>query len=193
MTINLEKGGTVDLEKETPGLKHVRVGMGWKASATDGTDFDLDASAFLLAPNGQCRQEEDLVFYKNKVSKDGAVIGADDNLKGSSGDTDDETIQVDLTRVDPGINRIMFTATIYHADQRKQNFGQVQKAYIRVINADNSEPILRYDLHESGGIATGIKFGELYRESGGTWNFRGIGEGVTGGLAQLVREFGLSG
>ncbi|GHU25697.1 chemical-damaging agent resistance protein C [Spirochaetia bacterium] len=191
MTINLQKGGKVDLTKTNPGLSKLIVGLGWDVNKYDGRgDFDLDASAFLLGANDRVTNEKDFIYYNNKKHTSGSVFSTGDNRTGK-GEGDDEQIKVDLALVPTEIQRIDFTVTIYEADARRQNFGQVANAYIRIINENTKEELIRYDLGEDFSVETAIVVGELYR-SGAEWKFSAIGSGFRGGLAALATNFGLS-
>ena len=163
MPISLKKGQKVSLTKDNPGLAHVVVGLGWDVNGFDtGGAFDLDAAAFLLGENGKTTRGEDFVFYGNLRHPSGAVEHLGDNLTGV-GDGDDEQIKVDLTRVPEQINRIAFTVTIYEAEERRQNFGQINNAFIRIYDETNGQELLRYDLGEDFSIETAAVFGELYK------------------------------
>lgn len=190
MAINLSKGQKVDLTKENPGLKKIMVGLGWDVNAFDsGADFDLDASAFMVASNGKCRTEKDFIFYGNLQHESEAVQHMGDNLTGE-GDGDDEQILVDLTKVPDHVEKIAFTVTIYDADKRRQNFGQVSNAYIRLVDETTNTEIIRYDLGEDFSIETAIVVGEVYRHNG-EWKFNAIGSGFQGGLAALCGHYGI--
>lgn len=190
MAISLNKGGRLSLSKEAPGLTKALVGLGWDARATDGAAFDLDASAFLLGADGKVRSEADFIFYNQLKSPCGSVQHTGDNLTGA-GEGDDEVIMVDLSRVPAEVQKIAFTVTIHEADARKQNFGQVSNAFIRVVNADNHTEITRYDLAEDASTETAMIFGELYRHSG-EWRFAAVGQGYAGGLAAMCRQYGIN-
>ena len=190
MPINLTKGQKVDLTKGTPGLTKLMVGLGWDVNAFDtGGSFDLDAAAFLLGENGKITRTEDFVFYGNLQHPSGAVEHLGDNLTGA-GDGDDEQIKVDLSKVPANIERIAFTVTIYDADVRRQNFGQVQNAYIHIQDMVSGADLIRYDLGEDFSIETAIVVGELYRHNG-EWKFNAIGSGFQGGLAALCGHYGI--
>ncbi len=190
MSINLTKGQKVSLTKGNPGLKKVVIGLGWDVNAFDsGADFDLDASAFLLGAAGKCRADSDFVFYGNLKHPSGAVEHTGDNLTGE-GEGDDESIKVDLSMLPADIEKIAFTATIYDAAARRQTFGQVSNAYIRIYDEITGQEILRYDLGEDFSIETAVVFGELYRHNG-EWKFNAIGSGYQGGLAALCGSFGI--
>ena len=190
MPISLKKGQKVSLSKDNPGLSRVVVGLGWDVNAFDtGGDFDLDTAAFLLGESGKVTRAEDFVFYGNLRHPSGAVEHLGDNLTGR-GDGDDEQIKIDLGRVPENITRIAFTVTIYEADERRQNFGQVANAFIRIVDEAKGEEILRYDLGEDFSIETAAVFGELYRHNG-EWKFNAIGSGFQGGLAALCGHYGI--
>ena len=190
MPINLSKGQKVNLTKGNPGLKNVVVGLGWDVNAFDtGGSFDLDAAAFLLGANGKVTKTEDFVFYGNLTHPSGSVQHVGDNLTGD-GDGDDEQIKINLANVPAEIEKIAFTVTIYDAEQRHQNFGQVNNAFIRIYNEDNGEELLRYDLGEDYSIETAVVFAELYRNNG-EWKFNAIGSGYSGGLAALCGSYGI--
>ena len=190
MPINLSKGQKVDLTKGNPGLKNVMVGLGWDVNAFDsGADFDLDAAAFMLGSNGKCPTEKEFVFYGNLTHPSGSVQHMGDNLTGE-GDGDDEQIKIDLTKVPADVTKIAFTATIYEPEQRRQNFGQVNNAFIRIYNEETGEEMLRYDLGEDFSIETAVVFGELYKNNN-EWKFNAIGSGYQGGLAALCANYGV--
>lgn len=190
MGVCLTKGQKVNLSKGNPGLKDVVVGLGWDVNQYDtGGDFDLDAAAFLLAGNGRVTRNEDFVFYGNLQHPSGAVTHLGDNLTGV-GDGDDEQIVVDLSLVPADITKIAFTVTIYDAEARRQNFGQVSNAFIRIYNKITGEEMLRYDLGEDFSIETAAVFGELYNHNG-EWKFNAIGSGYQGGLAALCGNYGV--
>lgn len=190
MPINLTKGQKVDLTKGNPSLKKIMVGLGWDVKAFDtGYDFDLDASAFLAGNNGKCPTEKEFIFYGNLEHSSGSVKHMGDNLTGE-GEGDDEQIIVDLTLIPSNISRIAFTVTIYDADKRRQNFGQVSNAYIRIVDEVSGAELIRYDLSEDFSIETAIVVGELYR-NGKEWKFNAIGSGFQGGLAALCAHYGI--
>jgi tellurium resistance protein TerD len=190
MAISLQKGGNVNLSKEAPGLKKIVIGLGWDPRATDGAEFDLDGSAFLLKTDGKVRADSDFIFYNNLKSTDGSVTHTGDNRSGA-GEGDDESIVVDLSRVPADIERISVGVTIHEADARRQNFGMVSKAFIRCVNADNNQEVARYDLSEDSSTETAMIFGEVYR-AGSEWKFKAIGQGFKGGLGPLARSFGVN-
>ena len=188
MPISLSKGQKVSLTKGNPGLKNVVVGLGWDVNMFDtGGSFDLDAAAFLLGENGKVTKPEDFVFYGNLGHPSGSVQHLGDNLTGE-GDGDDEQIKVNLSTVPPEVSKIAFTVTIYDAENRRQNFGQVRNAYIRIFNAETEEEIARFDLEEDYSVETVVEFGRLYRRNG-EWKFEAMGIGAKGGLESLVTKY----
>ena len=190
MPISLQKGQKVSLTKGNPGLTKVVVGLGWDVNAFDsGSAFDLDAAAFLLGANGKCPTERDFIFYGNLKHSTGAVEHMGDTLTGE-GDGDDEQIMVDLSKVPAAIERIAFTCTIYDAESRRQNFGMVNNAFIRIFDETNGQEMLRYDLGEDFSIETAAVFGEVYKNNG-EWKFNAIGSGYQGGLAALCANYGV--
>lgn len=190
MPISLKKGQKVNLTKDNPGLSKVVVGLGWDINQFDtGGAFDLDAAAFLTGSSGKVTGQDDFVFYGNLKHPSGAVEHMGDNLTGA-GDGDDEQIKVDLSKVPAEIEKIVFTVTIYEAEARRQNFGQINNAFIRIYNELTGEEILRYDLGEDFSIETAAVFGELYK-NGSEWKFNAIGSGYQGGLSALCASFGI--
>ncbi|MDR2198691.1 MAG: TerD family protein [Deltaproteobacteria bacterium] len=190
MAVSLVKGGNVSLVKEAPGLSVILVGMGWDVSGKEGVDFDLDASAFLLTENRKVRNSGDFIFYNNLSTNDGSVRHTGDNRTGE-GEGDDESIQINLLKLAPEVHTVSLTVTIHEAEARKQNFGQVNNAFIRIVNVDNGKEIARFDLTEDMSTETAMIFGEVYRQ-GSDWKFKAVGQGFTGGLAALCRNFGIN-
>ncbi|WP_312653131.1 TerD family protein [Aminipila sp.] len=191
MAISLAKGQKVDLTKGNPGLIKLMVGLGWDTNRYDGgADFDLDAVAFMLSAQGKVTTEADFIFYGNLKHPSGAVEHMGDNLTGE-GDGDDEQIMVDLSKVPANVEKIAFTVTIYDAETRRQNFGQVSNAFIRIIDDTKSEELIRYDLGEDFSIETAVVVGELYKHNG-EWKFNAIGSGFQGGLAALCTNYGVN-
>ncbi|GAB2867151.1 TerD family protein [Pseudoduganella ginsengisoli] len=190
MAISLQKGGNVNLSKEAPGLSKLVVGLGWDVRNTDGAAFDIDSSAFLLKADGKVRGDNDFIFYNNLKSADGSIVHSGDNRTGA-GEGDDETVTVDLAKVPADIDKISVCVTIHEAEARRQNFGQVQKAYVRCVNAANGQEIARFDLSEDGSVETSLVFGEVYR-NGSDWKFRAVGQGYKGGLGPLASSFGVN-
>lgn len=190
MPINLQKGQKVDLTKGNPGLTKLMVGLGWDTNKYDGgTDFDLDTAAFLLADTGKVSSSDDFVFYGNTQHPSGSVQHMGDNLTGT-GDGDDEQIHVVLASIPQNIQKVTFTVTIYDAEVRRQNFGQVSNAYIRIVDESTGTELIRYDLGEDFSIETAIVVAELYR-NGSEWKFNAVGSGFQGGLGALCGNFGI--
>jgi len=185
MAIDLTKGQRIDLGK---GLSKVGVGLGWDPNEGTGSDFDLDASAFMLGANKKLPKDEFFVFYNNQLSPDGAVESSGDDLTGGSSDGDDETLTVDLSKVDPKIQEIIFTVTIHDYATRKQNFGQVRNSFIRIYNAITNAEIAKYELDEDFSIETAVEFGRLYKR-GAEWKFEAMGIGYKGGLQYFVDKY----
>ena len=191
MGIQLSKGQRIDLTKNDPSLQRIIIGLGWDVKHFDGgQDFDLDASAFLLGADGKCRNDLDFIFYNNMQSTDGSVTHTGDNRTGE-GDGDDEQLKVDLSKVPASVDRIAITVTIHDAEARRQNFGQIANAFVRLVNEDTNNEVLRFDLGEDFSIETAVVFCELYRHQQ-DWKFNAVGSGYQGGLASLVRAYGLS-
>ncbi|WP_448663666.1 TerD family protein [Sphingomonas sp. CJ20] len=190
MAVSLSKGGNVSLSKEAPGLRGVKVGLGWDTRVTDGSAFDLDASVFLLDAGGKVRSDADFVFYNNKNGGNGSVVHQGDNTTGE-GSGDDEVVAVSLDKLPDDVQKLSFAVTIHEADGRRQNFGMVSNAYIRVVNADGGTEIARYDLSEDASTETAMIFGDLYRHNG-EWKFKAIGQGFAGGLGPLAQSFGVN-
>jgi len=190
MAISLQKGGNVSLSKQAPGLKRIRFGLGWDLRKTDGSAFDLDASAFVLDSAGKVLSDQHFVFYNNTQDPSGAVVHKGDN-HGGEGEGDDEALEIELGRVPADVQKIAFTVTIHEAEQRRQNFGQVGNAYIRLVNADTNSEVTRYDLAEDASTETAMIFGELYRH-GSDWKFRAVGQGFAGGLGPLAKNYGVN-
>lgn len=191
MAVNLVKGQKVELTKGNPGLKNLVVGLGWDVNKySGGSAFDLDTEAFLVGANGKVTSDADFVFYGNLKHPSGSVEHLGDNLTGE-GDGDDEQIKVDLSKVPANIEKVVFSVTIYDAAARSQNFGQVENAFIRIVDEANNNELVRFDLCEDFSIETAIVFAELYRHNG-EWKFNAIGSGFGGGLEELCRNFGVN-
>ena len=190
MAISLVKGQKIDLTKGNPSLKKVIIGLGWDTNKySGGFDFDLDASVFLTGVNGKTNRDEDFIFYNNLKSRNEAVIHTGDNRTGE-GDGDDEQITLEFAKMPADVDRMAVTVTIHEAFERGQNFGQVSNAYVRVLNADTNEEVLRYDLGEDFSIETALVVCEIYR-NGSEWKFSAVGSGFQGGLAALCKNYGL--
>jgi tellurium resistance protein TerD len=190
MGVSLSKGGNVSLTKEAPGMTNVLVGLGWDARTTTGDDFDLDASAIMLDANGKAVSDKHFVFFNNLASPEGAVEHTGDNLTGE-GEGDDEAIKVNLTSVPAEVDKIVFPVTIYDGETRKQGFGQVRNAFIRIVDQASNAEVARYDLTEDASNETAMIFGELYR-NGAEWKFRAVGQGYSSGLVGIARDFGVN-
>lgn len=189
MALSLQKGGNLSLSKTDPSLTKILVGLGWDERTTDGNSFDLDASAFLLAAGDKVRSDSDFIFYNQLKSPDGSVEHTGDNRTGQ-GAGDDESLKVDLSKVPAEITKIAFTVTIHDAEARRQNFGQVSNAFIRIVNDLTGAEIVRYDLAEDYSTETAMIFGELYRHNS-EWKFRAVGQGYAGGLKAMCDQFGI--
>ncbi|NDP46852.1 MAG: TerD family protein [Sulfuriferula multivorans] len=190
MGVSLQKGANVNLSKTEPNLKNILVGMGWEARSTDGVDFDLDASMFMVGENGKVRSDADFIFYNKLLSDCGAIEHTGDNRTGD-GDGDDEAIKVFLDKVPPGVHGLVIGVTIHDAEARKQNFGQVMDAFVRLVNMDNDVEVARFDLSEDYSTETSMVFGKIYRH-GGEWKFKAVGQGYAGGLGALCAQHGVS-
>ena len=190
MAVTLTKGQRVSLDKVAPGLTEVFVGLGWDVKAMDtGYDFDLDASVFMLGSNEKIISDNHFIFYNNLISPDPgkSVQHTGDNLTGA-GDGDDEVIKVNLQKVPTEVQKIVITVTIHEATQRGQNFGQVQNAFVRVVNAQTNQEVIRYDLVEDYSIETALVMAEIYRKDG-EWRLNAVGSGYQGGLQALLNRY----
>jgi tellurium resistance protein TerD len=190
MSVSLTKGGNVSLEKVAPGMTKMVVGLGWDTRATDGVDFDLDASVFMLGEDGKVVDEKSFIFYNNLKSTCGSVLHTGDNLTGE-GDGDDESIKIDLSLVPAKVTKIAVSVTIHDAGNRSQNFGQVSNAFVRILDEATGTEAVRYDLSEDYSVETAMNFGEIYRHNG-EWKFKAVGQGFSGGLKPMAQEFGVS-
>ncbi len=189
MAVNLSKGGRINLEKEAPGVQKMLLGLGWDQKKADGADFDLDASVLMLDENDKAIGEGGFIFYNNKTSPCGSVVHQGDNKTGD-GDGDDEVIHVALDKIPENVKKMLVAVTIHEAESRKQNFGMVDNAFIRVANLEDGEDIARYDLTEDYSAETSLIFGELYLKDG-QWRFAAKGDGFAGGLAAFLSTYGL--
>jgi tellurium resistance protein TerD len=190
MGVSLQKGGNISLTKAEPGLEKIIVGLGWDTRQTSGSGFDLDGSVFMLGADGKVRSDADFIFYNQRKSPEGAVEHLGDNTTGV-GEGDDEVIRVDLTKIPAEIQKVVFSVTIHEAEARRQNFGMIPRAWIRVLNNATRSEISRYDLSEDASTEGAMVFGEIYR-NGEEWKFRAVGQGFNGGFADLVRTFGVN-
>ena len=189
MAISLQKGGNVNLSKTDPNLKQVLLGLGWEARATDGVDFDLDASIFMVTDNGKVRSDSDFIFYGQLHSPCGSIEHTGDNRTGA-GDGDDEALKIKLDKIPAAITRLVVAVTIHEAQARKQNFGMVHDAFIRLVNLETNVELTRFDLSEDYSTETAMIFGEIYRY-GGEWKFKAVGQGYAGGLRALAIQHGV--
>ncbi|MDR0549784.1 MAG: TerD family protein [Deltaproteobacteria bacterium] len=189
MAVSLVKGGNISLNKASPGLKSLLVGLGWDVRETQGAEFDLDASAFLLNAAGRIRTGKDFIFYNNLKSLEGSVEHTGDNRTGG-GDGDDEVIFVNLDKIPADVQKVVIVCTIHEAEARRQNFGMVSNAFIRIVNRIGDVEIARYDLSEDMSYETAMIFGEIYRENN-EWKFKAVGQGSGGGLAAVAKRFGV--
>ncbi|WP_153163688.1 TerD family protein [Zoogloea sp. 1C4] len=190
MAISLQKGGNISLSKTTPNLKNVLIGLGWDARSTSGDDFDLDASVFMVGSSGKVRSDADFIFYNQLRSTCGSVEHTGDNRTGD-GDGDDESVKVVLDKVPSVIERLVVAVTIHDAQARNQNFGMVRGAYIRLVNIETNDEIVRFDLTEDASVETAMIFGEVYRHNN-EWKFRAVGQGYAGGLHALAVAHGIN-
>ncbi len=187
---SLVRGANVFLTRGTP-VTLIAVGLGWDTKMTRSREetFDLDASAFLLDDKGKVLSNDHFVFFNHLKSPDGSVQHLGDNLTGA-GEGDDEVINVDLPKVSAEVKRIAFAVTIYEAEERKQNFGMVNNAFIRIVHRANNQELARYDLGKDYSTETAMIFGEVYRYKE-EWKFKAIGQGFAGGLESVVKHFGV--
>lgn len=188
-SLTLSKGSNLSLTKADPGLQMAMVGLGWDPRTTSGDQFDLDASAILVTSSGKVRNNDDFIFYNQLESKDGSVVHQGDNRTGE-GDGDDEQVLINLATVSPDIERVVIVVSIDQAEARRQNFGQVRDAYCRVVNQQNDQEIVRYDLSEDAASETTMVFAEIYR-NGSEWKFRAVGQGYASGLHGIATDYGI--
>ena len=190
MGVSLSKGGNVSLSKEAPGLSAITIGLGWDERTTTGAAFDLDASAFLVNEAGKVARDQDFIFYNNLKSLCESVVHTGDNLTGD-GDGDDESLIVELDKVPAGVKKVVVATTIHDYQARAQNFGQVQNAFIRVVDNRTGTELVRYDLTEDFSTETAMLMGELYRNNN-EWKFRAVGQGYEGGLSAMAIDHGVN-
>jgi len=190
MAVSLIKGGNVSLTKEAPTMNIAMAGLGWDARVTDGAEFDLDASVFMVGDNGKVLSDASFIFFNNKTSACGSINHMGDNRTGA-GDGDDEQIKIDLAKVPAEVKKLVFSVTIHEAEQRKQNFGMVSNSFMRIFNNDNGNEIARFDLSEDASTETAMIFGELYRHNA-EWKFKAVGQGFSGGLSALAIQHGVN-
>ncbi len=190
MAVNLQKGQRIDLTKGNSGLKNIMIGLGWDTNQYSGSsDFDLDASAFIVGANGKCQKDEDFIFYNNLTGANGCVEHTGDNLTGE-GEGDDEVININLGSMPQNVDKVVIAVTIFDAESRNQNFGQVSNAFARIVDRDKNEELLRFDLVEDFSVETAVVAGEIYKHQG-EWKFNAVGSGHIGGLASLCKQYGL--
>lgn len=190
MALSLEKGGNLSLTKEAPGMSKVRLGLGWDVRATEGIDFDLDASVFMLNESGKVRSPSDFIFYNQLQSTCGSVLHTGDNRTGE-GEGDDESLIVELSKVPNDVVKLAVVVTIHDADKNHQNFGQVDNAFVRAVNEDNNQEVARFDLSEDASTETAMIFSEVYKRNG-EWKFKAVGQGFSGGLKALANHYGVA-
>lgn len=190
MGVSLKKGGNVSLTKEAPTMKTAIAGLGWDMRVTDGSAFDLDASVFMVGADEKVISDASFIFFNNKTSPCGSVIHQGDNRTGE-GAGDDETVALHFDKIPAEVQKLVFAVTIHEAEERKQNFGMVSNAYIRIVNADNNTEIARFDLSEDASTETAMNFGELYRHNA-EWKFKAVGQGFAGGLSALAKQYGVN-
>lgn len=190
MAVTLSKGQNVSLNKTDPTLTRILVGLGWDARSSDGQPFDLDASVFMTTDKGKVPSDSCFIFYNQLTSPCGSVQHTGDNLTGD-GDGDDESVIVDLAKIPANIQSLFITVTIHDAELRRQNFGQVSNAFVRLVNHESDMEVLRFDLSEDYSTETAMVFGEVYRRNG-EWKFRAIGQGYAGGLFALCEQYGVN-
>lgn len=188
MAINLKKGEGINLSKQAPSLNQAGVGLGWDVNASDiGTDFDLDASVFMLGANAKIPSEKFFVFYNNLESPDGAVMSSGDSRTGQ-GSGDDETIRINLKKVESSIQELVFIVSIFQAETRRQNFGQVINSFIRIYDEETQTEVARYELEEDFSRETSLEMGRLFRV-GNEWQFKAIGQGSNSSLEDYVAQY----
>lgn len=190
MALSLQKGGNLSLSKTTPNLTNIVIGLGWDARSTDGAAFDLDASLFMVGDTGKVRSDADFIFYNQAKSACGSVEHTGDNRTGA-GDGDDESIKVNLVNVPTNVQRLVVAVTIHDAEARRQSFGQIGGAFMRIVNAADNSEIARFDLSEDYSTETAMIFGEVYRNNG-EWKFKAVGQGYSGGLYALCMQHGVN-
>ena len=201
MALTLTKGQNLSLNKTAPGVEKFSAGLGWDARTTTGDKFDLDAFAVLVDANGKARSEADFVFFNQMgdVTLDGSknfdpdkasVMYLGDNLTGE-GDGDDEVIELDLGKIPADVAKVVIAVSIFEAEQRAQNFGQVRNAFVRLVNKDTGTEEVRFDLTEDYFSETAVVFAELYRNNG-EWKFKAIGQGYADGMVGVAKDFGLN-
>lgn len=183
MAINLEKG-----QREKINVPSFKVGLGWDSNqSATGEAFDIDASVFILGANGKLISDNHFVFFNNLSSPDSAVVHSGDNLTGA-GDGDDEVISIDLSKISNDVAEITFVVTIHKAIEKRQNFGQIRNSFIRIINQQNNEELVKYELDEDFSIETAVEFGRIYKRND-EWRFEAVGNGLKGGLQDFLNKY----
>lgn len=191
MSVSLSKGQKVSLTKDNPGLNNIFIGLGWDVNSYDGPAFDLDVEAFMLDESGKCPSDSDFIFYNNKSDSANSLIYSGDNRTGE-GDGDDESITADLSKIPAHIKKIAITLTIFEAVEKAQNFGMIDSAYIRILDNDKNEELVRYDLSEDYFNETSLVVAEIIRKEDNQWDIRAVGSGFESGLAGLCNKFGIN-
>lgn len=190
MSVSLTKGERVSLTKDRPSLNKILVGLGWDVNHYDGeSNFDLDASVFMTKANGKVGNDADFIFYGNLAHSTKSVVHAGDNRTGE-GSGDDEVIKVKLNEIPSDYTNLAVAVTIYDAQTRLQNFGMVNNAYIRIVDEETNEELLRYDLSEDFSTETALVVAEIYKHNG-EWKFKAVGSGYNGGLQTLCSQYGI--
>lgn len=184
MAISLEKKKPISLAKERPGLQNIIVGLGWDEAAINNVKVDCDVSLFMLAADGKIPEDEFFIFYNNLKSPDGAVVHLGDS-RGGEGDGDDESIRVDLSRIDARIEFLYFAVTIHESEKRGHHFGNVENSYINIRNAADNSILCQYKLKESFDGQDSLVIASIAR-NGGEWNVEALGQAFSGGLAALI-------
>lgn len=184
MAISLKKGGSLNLTKKEPALQKILIGLGWEVQ---GKAIDLDASIFMLNAFGKLPTDEYFVFFNNLKSPDGGIQHTGDNRTGV-GEGDDEMILANMPLISPEVEEILIIVSIYEAEARRQTFGLLKDAYIRLVNVDSKDEVLRYDLDQEFGTCTEVEFGRLRRENG-EWHFIASGLGSNTGLQSYVDKY----
>lgn len=182
--LNLQKNQILDLTKKNPGLKKVILGAGWDV-ASGVNDFDIDISAFLLDSNNKFNSVENVIFFNNKMGQGIELSG--DNRSGA-GEGDDETINIDLEKINPSIQNIVFVVSIHEAQSKRQTFGMINNSYVRLIDEVNNKELCRFNLKDDSSTATSVLFARLFR-SGGEWQFEALGEGKIADLNGVLALF----
>ncbi len=190
MGISLQKGANVNLSKTAPSLKQILIGLGWDARSTNGDDFDLDASMFMVGEGGKVSSDSNFIYYNQMHSNCGSVEHTGDNRTGA-GEGDDESMKVELDKVPTSIQRLVIAVTIHDAEARRQNFGMVSGAFVRLVDIQTDVEIARFDLSEDYSTETAMIFGEIYRYNG-EWKFKAVGQGYAGGLYALCVQYGVN-